>query len=223
MSITGKHDQKEPPGKAFAAALSSGASPGRSVLFTCRGVCFSFFCCGRIHSFLTGLNWIKNMRLWAAVSSDPIIVLMFCVMLDHADQALLPGVYRVLEIDFGIEPKTISLLLFCQMILESASTLVWGHFADSQPYLRLLCWASAAWGVLTVLASFSTSIMTLFVFRILTAVCLASIRPLVQAVVVTSAPVKERGRVFAKVGFVGHVGGSRECFKFISECKIKII
>ena len=41
----------------------------------------------------------------------------------------------------------------------------------------------------------------------MTAASLASMRPLVQSVVVSSAQPEERGRVFAKVGFVGHVGG----------------
>jgi hypothetical protein len=57
---------------------------------------------------------------------------------DEADNALLPGLFRVFEIDFHVSPKTLAAAVVGQTILKSLSYPVWGYIADRRPRKPLL-------------------------------------------------------------------------------------
>ena len=98
---------------------------------------------------------------------------------DSADKALLPGTFRTLEIDFGMDPKTLASLVLFENILQvhpwntipafscatrwlgslrrvcclsqSLVTPVWGYFSDRHSRRELLLMSCVAWGLSTAL------------------------------------------------------------------------
>ena len=128
--------------------------------------------------------------------------------IDAADAALLPGIFRALEMDFGLSPKLMSVIGFSTFFFQSLFMPVWGILADrAHSRKSMLMYGCIAWGLLTLMVASSKSFGVLVALRTLNALALAMMSPLSQSVLADVVPTAERGRAFGALGFAGSMGG----------------
>ena len=101
------------------------------------------------------------------------LVLTLCNAVDSADMALLPGIFRVLEMDFLVTPKQVGAMVFWQNCFKSLAMIAWGFVADRRNRKELLSRACFAWGALTFGVALCQSFTMLAALRIVSVSVLA--------------------------------------------------
>jgi len=132
--------------------------------------------------------------------------LAFCAFLDAADFAMLPGMFRAFETDFGASLSDIGLMYLLQCLVGSLALPVWGGLGDRSSRKMLLCLGCFAWGALTLGCAMATTFMEFTFFRTIAAVFMSLVSPISQSVVADLAPSSRRGRLFGQIGGVAMLG-----------------
>lgn len=135
------------------------------------------------------------------------LVLTLCNAVDAADMALLPGIFRVLEMDYFVSPKQLGAMVFWQNCLKSLATIAWGFVADRRDRKELLSRACLTWGLLTVGVALCSSFAVLAALRILSVAVLAVMMPLSQGLLSDLVAPSRRGAAFGRLGFWSNIGG----------------
>jgi MFS family permease len=135
------------------------------------------------------------------------LILTIVNAVDAADMALLPGIFRVLEMDFFVTPKQLGVMVFWQNILKSTSTVAWGFIADRHSRKMLLSRACLGWGALTLAIAICSSFYLLASLRILSVGVLAIMMPLSQGMLADIVAPERRGDAFGRLGFWSNIGG----------------
>ena len=127
--------------------------------------------------------------------------------IDSADLALLPGVFRVLELDFHASPAQLAGLVLAQSWLKGLAYPLWGHVADRRPRKPLLMAAAAWWGAAAMLAACAGSFALLAVSLGAGGLALACLMPLSQSIMSDLVGPGARGRAFGRMFLAGDLGG----------------
>ena len=135
------------------------------------------------------------------------LVLILCNAVDSADMALLPGIFRVLEMDYFVSPKQLGRMVFWQNCLKSLATIAWGFVADRRDRKQLLSRACLAWGALTLAVALCSSFTMLAALRIVSVSVLAIMMPLSQGMLSDLVSPARRGAAFGRLGFWSNIGG----------------
>eukprot|EP01045_Picozoa_sp_COSAG04_P017169 COSAG04_NODE_1499_length_6523_cov_2.604141_4_plen_380_part_00 len=134
------------------------------------------------------------------------LILTLVNAVDAADMALLPGIFRVLEMDFAVSPKQLGSMVLVQNVLKSAATIFWGFVADRLSRKQLLARACLVWGALTLAIAICTSFTTLAALRVLSVAVLAVMMPLSQGMLSDMIAPARRGSAFGRLGFWSNLG-----------------
>jgi hypothetical protein len=126
---------------------------------------------------------------------------------DAADLALLPGLFRVLEQDFRVGPKALSMLVLAQSTLKGLAYPVWGVAADRYPRRRSLWLATAAWGAAAAVVAASVHFAMILLSLGLGGIALACLMPVSQSMMADIIPAARRGTAFGWFALAGNLGG----------------
>ena len=134
----------------------------------------------------------------------------FTNALDSADEALLPSVFRALEMDLGVDAKQLAVLVFLSTVTKACGNLYWGYMADQPTTSRksLLVKGVAAWGFLTFFLAICSSFQSVVLLRAINGFFLAMMMPISQSVLADIIPGHAIGRAFGRLSFWGGVGAS---------------
>lgn len=135
------------------------------------------------------------------------LVLTLCSAVDAADMALLPGIFRVLEMDYFVSPKQLGTMVFWQNCLKSLATIAWGFVADRRDRKEVLSHACLSWGLLTLGVALCSSFTVLAGLRIVSVSVLAVMMPLSQGLLSDLVAPSHRGAAFGRLGFWSNIGG----------------
>jgi MFS family permease len=133
-------------------------------------------------------------------------LLLLANALDAADLALLPGIFRVLEVDLGAGPASLSALVLAQSMLKGLGYPVWGYLADRRPRRPLLGLACLGWGVAALGIACAASFTMLAVLLGAGGLALACLAPLSQSMLSDMAAPARRGAVFGRVRLAADLG-----------------
>ena len=94
--------------------------------------------------------------------------------IDCADAALLPAVFRALEVEMGLSPSTLALLVLAQSVAGALACPIWGYVVDSGQIERrdLLVLGALWWGLASLLSAAATGFTSLLLARTLEATVL---------------------------------------------------
>jgi predicted MFS family arabinose efflux permease len=147
--------------------------------------------------------------------------------IDAADAALLPAVFRALEVEMDLTPTTLAVLVLAQSLAGAIASPVWGQIVDGDEISRrsLLILGSLWWCVTTFLSAMSLGFWTLLLSRCLLGLALPLISPLAQSMLADLAPPEDRGKAFGYAAMwgvagtmIGGIGGtsiSNQSFLFL--------
>lgn len=151
---------------------------------------------------------LEKRRKSSAASYLALGLLYTVCIIDGADQQLLPSSYRALEADLGLSPENLAMMSLCQAVAQALSAPFWGSLVDHE-FLgpsQILALGAFSWGLLTILLACVSSPLIMVTLRAVNGIALASLSPVVQAVISKLAPEAQRGRYFAWCGFCNCMG-----------------
>jgi MFS family permease len=139
--------------------------------------------------------------------TEPVMLLANAV--DSADLSLLPGIFRVLEVDYGASPTQLSGLVLSQAALKGLAYPVWGYLADRRPRKPLLATAAAAWAAAALLVATASSVAAMAALLGAGGVALACLMPLSQSILSDLFPPERRGAAFGRMFAAGDSAPAR--------------
>jgi len=111
--------------------------------------------------------------------------LLFLVcMVEGMDIQLLPVSFKAMETCLGMTPTMLARLAICQGVAMSLSGPAWAAVVDAGGSRRaLLMYGTLLWGVATMMMAFATTVTQMMALRMVVGVALASLTPVVQAII----------------------------------------
>lgn len=134
-------------------------------------------------------------------------LLLLANAVDSADLSLLPGLFRVLEQDFGIGPQELSMLVVSQSVLKGLAYPVWGVLADRFDRRSALWQACVAWGLASAVVAVASRFLVMVVCLAAGGVALACLMPVSQSIMSDIIPAPQRGTAFGHMALAGNIGG----------------
>ena len=137
--------------------------------------------------------------------------------IDCADAALLPAVFRALEVEMGLSPSTLALLVLAQSVAGALACPIWGYVVDSGQIERrdLLVLGALWWGLASLLSAAATGFTSLLLARTLLGVALPLLSPLSQSIIADLFEENQRGQAFGAAAMwctvgtgIGGIGGT---------------
>ena len=106
-----------------------------------------------------------------------------CTAIDAADAALLPAVFRALEVAFALSPSSLATLVLAQSVTGAVFAPLWGWLADGDlvPRRTLLLIGCGWWALLTACTAAATGFWSLLLARTVLGAALPLISPVAQA------------------------------------------
>jgi MFS family permease len=136
------------------------------------------------------------------------VLLCLTIMIDKADQGLLPAVYLEVCDEFGLGPSMLGVVTFWRGIVQSLVAVVVGPLSQRFDRVRLAACGCALWGAASALVGAARSGQALLLARAFNGVGIGLVIPLVNSLVSDLAPTDLRGRAFGLLAFFDSVGGA---------------
>ena len=134
------------------------------------------------------------------------ILVCLVMMIDDADQNLLPAVYLEVCQEFNALPSTLGLATMSRGLVQSMIAIVAGPLGSRYDRIYLVSFGCLLWGIASALVGASNSISFLLLSRACNGVGIGLVIPLVYSLVADLAPDAVRGRAFGIVYFSSNFG-----------------
>lgn len=131
-----------------------------------------------------------------------------CVMVDKADQVMLPAVFLQISQEFSIGPALLGTITLARGLTQALVALFAGPLGARMDRMKLLSFGCVAWGVATFLCALAPSPGFLLVARCLNGVGLGLAIPVIQALTSDLFPPEERGRAYGTLNAADSLGGT---------------
>lgn len=139
--------------------------------------------------------------------SSTMAVLLAAFIVDQADLSLLPGLFRALEVDFGLPPKAMAGLVVTQSLCKGIAYPAWGVVADRRSRKSAMFWSCVAWAAAAVVVVFAMHYLVLILALGIGGVALAALIPVSQSIMADAVCAAQRGVAFGCMNTGANVGG----------------
>ena len=144
------------------------------------------------------------------------LVLLLVMIVDKADQMLVPSVYLELGEEFGVGPAFLGTVTLFRGLAQALVALLSGPVGKRYDRVAVSACGVCFWGVATLFVGAAPSITVLILARTMNGVGLGLVIPLVQALTSDMFPNELAGRAFGLLGFMSNLGGSCGAFLAVS-------
>uniref|UniRef100_A0A0D6QYQ9 Major facilitator superfamily (MFS) profile domain-containing protein n=1 Tax=Araucaria cunninghamii TaxID=56994 RepID=A0A0D6QYQ9_ARACU len=127
-------------------------------------------------------------------------------IMERADEALLPGVYREVGLALHASPTALGMLTLLRSLTQAACFPVAAYLALHHNRAHMIALGAFLWAAATFLVGISTSFLQVAVSRALNGIGLAIVVPAIQSLVADSADDGNRGWAFGWLQFTGNLG-----------------
>lgn len=136
------------------------------------------------------------------------VLLNLVMIMNHADERLLPAVYYEVCSEFGVGPGFLGMVTAFRGIAQALVAVFAGPIAHRFDRVRLVGLGSIFWGASTALVGASPSVGMLLLGRALNGLGLGLVTPVVYSLISDMVPTHRRGRAYGLLNFCGGVGGT---------------
>uniref|UniRef100_A0A7S3Z0R1 Major facilitator superfamily (MFS) profile domain-containing protein n=1 Tax=Lotharella globosa TaxID=91324 RepID=A0A7S3Z0R1_9EUKA len=136
-----------------------------------------------------------------------VYLLAGCAAIDAADMAMVPGMFRAFQNEFGVSLEQLGFMYFVSTIISGLALPLWGHLGDTFSRKSLTVLGCFCWGLCTLGCAAARSFQEFMIFRVVAILFLAQIMPITQSVASSLADSAERGKIFGQIGFCAAIGG----------------
>jgi len=148
-----------------------------------------------------------NMRAkWLQDPVRTLVLVNFAAIMEKADEALLPGVYREVGLALHTSPTGLGSLTLLRSLTQAACFPVAAYLAVHHNRAHVIALGAFLWAAATFLAGISTTFLQIAVSRALNGIGLAIVVPAIQSLVADSTDKGNRGLAFGWLQLTGNVG-----------------
>ena len=135
---------------------------------------------------------------------------MLCVLMiiDKADQGLMPAVYLEVCSTFSVGPAFLGTMTACRGLTQSAAALLAGPLCKRFHKISVVSAGCLCWAAASVAIAVATESGFLMAARAANGLGLGLVTPIIFALVVDIAPDKQRGRAFGLLLFSAQLGST---------------
>ena len=134
-------------------------------------------------------------------------LLCLAMLLDKADQQLLPAVFLEVCGDLDAGPSLLGTITLCRGMAMSLIALAAGPLSKRFDRINICAAGVALWGVATAVVGMAPSLGVLLIGRTINGLGLGLVIPVVFSLVADMFPPSQRGAAFGVLGCCGNLGG----------------
>jgi MFS family permease len=140
--------------------------------------------------------------------SRTFLVMLLVMIVDKADQMLVPSVYLELGEHFGVGPTFLGTVTLFRGLAQALVALFSGPIGDRYNRVTVCAAGVVFWGLATLVVAGAPNIGVLLFARTMNGVGLGLVIPLVQAMASDMFSNELTGRAFGLMGFMSNLGGA---------------
>ncbi|XP_078181015.1 uncharacterized protein LOC144574814 [Carex rostrata] len=151
---------------------------------------------------------MRGKKLWGF--SISLILINLASILEKADEALLPSVYKEVSEEFHAGPTDLGYLTFIMNFVQAVFSPIAGVLALQYDRPTVLASGTAFWAISTAAVGLSQHFQQVAFWRAINGLGLAIVIPVLQSLIADSYAAGSRGAgfgLFGLVGAIGRVGG----------------
>ncbi|CAM6130002.1 unnamed protein product [Calypogeia fissa] len=149
---------------------------------------------------MTGPRW------WRDVLFRSLVLVCLASIMEKADEALLPAVYREIGLALHASPSQLGSLTLVRSITQASFAPVAGFLAQQYNRASIIAAGALMWAVATFFVGISSTFAQVAISRALNGVGLAVVVPSIQSMVADASVDENRGRAFGWLGVAGSLG-----------------
>ncbi|KAJ3705459.1 hypothetical protein LUZ61_009164 [Rhynchospora tenuis] len=147
---------------------------------------------------------MKSKKIWGL--SISLILINLASILEKADEALLPAVYKEVSEEFHAGPTDLGYLTFTMNFVQALSSPIAGILALQYDRPTVLASGTACWAIATAAVGLSQHFKQLAFWRAINGLGLAIVIPVLQSLIADSYAAGSRGAGFGLFGLVSAIG-----------------
>ncbi|KAJ3677305.1 hypothetical protein LUZ60_003029 [Juncus effusus] len=142
-------------------------------------------------------NWEERRTL---------ILINLASIMDTADQALLPAVYKEVGAALNVTPISLGSLTLFRSFVQALCYPLAAYVATRYNRARIIAFGAFLWSASTFLVAISHTFLQIAIFRALNGIGLALVIPAIQSLVADSTKKEKHGAAFGWLQFTGFIG-----------------
>ncbi|KAG0587207.1 hypothetical protein KC19_2G148100 [Ceratodon purpureus] len=143
---------------------------------------------------------------WSDEATRTLLMVNLAGIMERADEALLPGVYREIGLALHASPAKLGSLTFVRSLVQAICAPLAAYAAVNHNRAHVIAWGAVLWAVATFFVGISSTFTQVAISRALNGIGLALVVPAIQSLVADSTEEHERGVAFGWLGLTGNIG-----------------
>ncbi|KAH7330758.1 hypothetical protein KP509_20G000400 [Ceratopteris richardii] len=153
------------------------------------------------------VNSIKPVKSdWDKKLFWTLIVVNLAGIMERADEALLPAVYREVGLSLHASPTKLGTLTLLRSVVQVLCFPLASYLSITHNRANIIAIGAIMWAIATFFVGASTSYLMIAVARSLNGIGLALVIPAIDSLVADAAHAKKRGLAFGWLQFTGSLG-----------------
>ncbi|GBG61652.1 hypothetical protein CBR_g22448 [Chara braunii] len=143
----------------------------------------------------------------AALLRRSVAIVSLAAIMERADEALIPAVYREVAVAFNVSPSQLGFLTFVRAFVQAASSPFAGVLASRYDRGLVIALGTLSWALSTLAVGLASSYAQCVFWRAVNGVGLSIVVPAIQSFIADSHVESARGAAFGWLGMISS-GGS---------------
>lgn len=149
---------------------------------------------------------VNTRAKWLQDPVRTLVLVNFAAIMEKADEALLPGVYREVGLALHTSPTGLGSLTLLRSLTQAACFPVAAYLAVHHNRAHVIALGAFLWAAATFFVGISTTFLQIAVSRALNGIGLAIVVPAIQSLVADSTDEGNRGLAFGWLQLTGNIG-----------------
>lgn len=145
--------------------------------------------------------------LWSDQLFRTLVLINLASIMEKADEALLPGVYREIGIAMHASPTALGTLTLLRSSVQVICFPLAAYASLRHSRANVIALGALLWSIATFFVGASSTFVQVAISRALNGIGLALVIPAIQSLVADATEADNRGLAFGWVQFTGNVGG----------------
>ncbi|KAL3694629.1 hypothetical protein R1sor_008280 [Riccia sorocarpa] len=147
------------------------------------------------------------LRWWRDERMRSLMLVCLASILEKADEALLPSVYREIGLALNASPAALGSLTLVRSLTQALCAPLAGYLAHHYNRASIIAWGGVMWAVATFFVGISGTFFEVALSRALNGIGLAVVVPSIQSMVADATDETNRGKGFGWLQLTGSLGG----------------
>lgn len=135
-----------------------------------------------------------------------VVLVNLASIMERADEALLPGVYREVGLALHASPTRLGSLTLMRSLVQASCFPLAAYAAQFHDRALVIALGALIWSIATLLVGISTTFLQVAFSRALNGIGLAIVVPAIQSIVADSTTDLNRGTAFGLLQLTGNLG-----------------